>query len=768
MRSRHGRLMMLWSLICALSVGMAGSARAGIIFEFEYVDRKSEPPDWDPDGEHLMDMLEAAGDRWKAILPLPSDEELRIKVDCYWSWSDDPDRPRDLAVTQQKNLASNKYWVRFFTRNHEGPIGWFVDPTPGDGSEFDFVPYTVSDPYDTDAGIGIDGVPDDFLEAGFRGRSREPAVPSAAGDMTSETGHDMYSVAIHELGHTLGLGYRSKRDALDDGDYEISTTFAGAEAGIGLRVALDEDTGKWDVSHLEAPFSLMYPSSGAGMRVLPCALDALVIASINRWTDPGSINYPRRYFTRLTGTYSWDEDPDFWFGGPPGVSEVAVVDGMAMVSLGTSPEVRGVYLGGGTDLRIGAQSLYSGRVFSMRHDALAQVTTGLLYARFFSHHGSTLEIVGPGTIRSIDGMKAFPGSTTRFFGEPDHRAAFIAPYGKLDLEDADLWVQNAMVRVRELDSYDGSAIQGGGSAFKDLEFLYNNGVIEAQNGSLVFWPAHPEVAFDLDGKESRGYHGGVRATGGSIYFWAPLADPFEGVMAVHSGQLIHLDGYNSVHSPGRIELLGDGATLSGAHLTIVGEGAGVQVYNYYSGDPMSAWLELDQDWGANAKAFVDYTCALYLMGESRYYAGTASVGAGTIVQVGDMEVFATDGGTVLGVACYDWDGDTFGGPPSNATLNEDAHLHITGLVGGHAGQITVKSGAELQVDEEGWALEATGEIILQGGTIRGGTIINYGRISGTGRIEAHVVSFGTIDCDVPGSIEFAGGVDLLGGECDCF
>jgi len=769
MRSKHGRLVTLWSLVCALLAGMAGGARAGITFELEYVGGKSEPPDWDPDGEHLMDMLEAAGDRWKAILPLPPDEKLRIHVDCYWTWSDDPDRPTDIAVTRQKNLTSNRYWVRFYTRNHEGPIEWYVDPIPGESLEFDLVPYTVSDPHDSAAGIGIDGITDDFLEAGFRGRSRQPAVASAAGDATSATGHDMYSTALHELGHTLGLGYRCKRDARDDGDYEIPTTFHGVEAGIGLRVALDEDTGGWDVGHLEAPFSLMYPSCGPGMRVLPCALDALVIASINRWTDLDSIHYPRKYFDRLTGTYSWTEDPAFWFDGLPGESEVAVIDGAATVSLGTSPEVRGVYLGGGTYLRIGAQSLYSSTVFSMRHGTIAQVTTGLLYARFFSHHGDTLEILGPGMIRSIDGMKAFPGSTTRFFGEPDHRAAFIAPYGKLDLEDADLQVWNAMVRVRELDSYDYSTILGGGSAFKNLEFLYNNGAIEAANGDLVFWPAYTGVVFDLDGKESRDNHGLVRATGGSIYFFAPLADPFEGVMTVHSGQLIHLDGYNSVHPFGRIELFGDGAALNGTHLAIVGEGAGVQVLNCSSpGDPMSASLELAQDWGAGGRAYVDYASALYLMGESHYYAGTASIGAGTIVQVGDMEVFATDGGTVLDVAYYDWDGDTFGGPPSSATLNEGAHLHITGYVGGHAGQITVRSGAELEVDQTGWALEATGEIILQGGTIRGGAIINRGRISGTGRIEAHVVSIGTIDCDAPGSIEFAGGVELLGGDCDCF
>jgi hypothetical protein len=146
-------------------------------------------------------------------------------------------------------------------------VTWFLDATP-DGDE-EFGPRA-----DTSADYGGGG-------AMNVGRVHEAVAADAV------AGYDLFSVLLHEIGHTLGVvdGFTGFLDETADGDVDVAAPLPFAGASIPLS----------DPDHLESPAS-MYGFFGRGERRLLSAADVLAMAQVNGFAavdlDPARVPEP--------------------------------------------------------------------------------------------------------------------------------------------------------------------------------------------------------------------------------------------------------------------------------------------------------------------------------------------------------------------------------------------------------------------------------------------------------------------------------------------
>ncbi len=120
-------------------------------------------------------------------------------------------------------------------------------------------------------------VPDVF-EASFFGATLGTA-PAEATD-----GLDMLTVALHELGHTIGVP--GPVNGLGDNDYDLQASQVGGNAMAVKGIPPDS-------FHLVNPRAVMHSGHGNGHRSLLSATDVLAAASTSAWSQ---IDLPRKEF----------------------------------------------------------------------------------------------------------------------------------------------------------------------------------------------------------------------------------------------------------------------------------------------------------------------------------------------------------------------------------------------------------------------------------------------------------------------------------------
>src|SRR5262245_12422422 len=257
-------------------------------------DNQTDNPNFDPDLSKLAPIVQAAADYWEGIF-LDNHE-----IDIYYGYADlgpailgisnvlDDDGQRPTIGTVAFDTIVNSGVP--FERN------WYFDPTPLNHSDFNMQQVLVRDLTASQQTMYYNGAPPALLEAGFRG--------SYSG---SDLGDDLFTTALHEIGHILGVTNQLPDAAAEqaDGDYDFDPDFVN-----GASVAAEY----WDLpGDIEPdPFrsldALQTVGAGSGDRHLPGATDIFAAAAVAGWN---SIDLPRMDY--LAGTV-WDLGGN-WEGG---------------------------------------------------------------------------------------------------------------------------------------------------------------------------------------------------------------------------------------------------------------------------------------------------------------------------------------------------------------------------------------------------------------------------------------------------------------------
>ena len=285
---------LIW-LIVAISTSRARAVTIDI-----HLAPDSDSPSFDASGAKLLAIIGAAADYWEDII------EDSYSVDVEVGYKNVGGNEGGFGCLTQPNgecydgvvlpAAPSAAAIAFDTLNPDGmEHPWFFDPTPNDHSEFSIQQTLAGDLSNLNKAAYYTGIVPDLLEAGFLG--------GAVSGGPADDRMDAYSVALHELGHILGLINEIAQPESMDGDYDVSPAFVH-----GATMAVRTDSGASD--HLADSQALMRTTIGTDVRLLPSATDVFAIASgaNPNWTN---IDLKRKDF--FAGT-TWDTAGN-WEGG---------------------------------------------------------------------------------------------------------------------------------------------------------------------------------------------------------------------------------------------------------------------------------------------------------------------------------------------------------------------------------------------------------------------------------------------------------------------
>jgi hypothetical protein len=605
---------------------------------------EGENPSFDQNGTQLAAIFNAAATFWEDALPEPGTFNVKLAWRLYGAND-------QAAATWHPNPGDNKITVR---TNPTSP--WFFDTTPLEHSEFNMSAVLFRDLSVSQKDAFFDGdTSPSLMEVGFQGQA-------VGGQAASR--FDLLTIAVHELGHEMGIN-------------SFSEAWESDPAWTNGAIVEIKKSG-FASGHLAANPALMFPSGTVGQRVLPGAVDIMAAADDQ---DVFSIDLPRKDFDRPGGG-TWNIASN-WLGG-------RVPDSQDEVSI-RSPAT-------GTPAMVTLSGL--GVVGRARELTISE--------------GAHLDIVG--TTLDVEGSLRVSGPDCALIVD----GGGTAQANTIVIENTTLDIAGGTVMAATFRN-ELSLLKGSTPGTKSVQIsgsLSNDGGIIAENGARLELSSTASTPWDLDGSEGINTGGAVTAlTGDVIVLSGSQTDAFGGVMLIGAGR--RFESATAWTTDGRIDLRGSDngsipARISGSAVTF--QNADVTADGITSIEAQATFRAYTD------VALVDSDTVLYvgspLAGGSFITLEEADFeGPGRLVFQEDV-VVETGTTSRIDVGQLDWDG-TSGG--SHTRVETSATLTIAGgaIDGIHRGGIELQQYATIVMHTAPWTMEGRLEFTGGHGNILG-------------------------------------------------